>query len=165
MSVIGLVVIVALLQAPPSRADVNLAYTCDTEASRTLVDSLARDAAGSKLDCAASAEHNAVLERFVEVARSGKGRMVLAKTCQTVEGDPLMRYLVVDNGEVRLATDSRADAHGPKQVCSARASSVEIGFFDATNPGPEGPRFVTDLKAAPAGTAYVLRVMPQAWDF
>jgi hypothetical protein len=170
-----LVALLATAQAPmgapqtPGRADASLAYTCDTEAARTLVDALARDASVSKVDCVPApdevAARNELLARFVEVARSGKGRMAVAKTCATVEGDPLVRYLVADNGEVRLATDSRADRFGPKQVCSARAASVEIGFLDAKNPGPDGPRFVTDLAAAPPGTAYVLRVMPQAWDF
>jgi hypothetical protein len=158
-----------VLLALPVPAQSPYAYTCDSEAALTLADSLAKDAAVEQLDCAATGERlaaqNRVLERFAAVAASRQGAMRLRKVCPTVEGDPIVHYLVVADGEVLFVTDSRADRFGPKRVCGARVASVELGYLVEQEGLEGGPRFVRGVAGAPEGARFILRCAPHDWDF
>lgn len=170
-----LLLALAVAQAPVGAPAVrekkpaNTAYLCDTDAARALVGDLARDASVAEVGCAVSGDelraHNELLARFVEVARSGEGSLRLKKTCSTIEGDPIVRYLVVENGSITLATDSTADKFGPQQACRAGVEQVDLGYLDAKTADASGMRFLQVTPDAPADATYVIRCYPQEWDF
>ncbi len=170
-----LLIALAVAQAPVGAPSVrekkpaNTAYLCDTDAARALVGDLAGDASVVEVGCAASGDElrarNELLARFVEVARSGSGTFRLKKTCTTIEGDPIVRYLVVDDGSITLATDSTADKFGPKQVCRAGVDQVELGYFDPKTADASGPRYFQVTPDSPADATYLIRCYPQEWDF
>ena len=154
--------------AEPRAADPAPTYSCDTEEIRALARELSQDASVAEVGCAESAEqtreHNDLLKRFVRVAQLREGSLRIEKTCSTVEGDPIVQYLIAEGGAVTLVTDSTADRYGPRQVCRARIESVELGYLDEQE-GDGGPRFVPVAGNARADRQYVVRCLPQEWYF
>ena len=170
MSMTILLCILALVVAPQTpapaadRAPLDTTYTCDTDRAKALARALAADASVVEVGCQAPADgvaaRNAMLAKLVDAARSRTGAVSLRKTCTTIEGDPIVHYLTVVDGEITLVTDSTADRFGPRQVCAARVARVELGWIDEARAS-----FVAGVEGAPAGARYVVRCLPQDWTF
>ena len=159
--------LVWLPQTPAPARDqpaLDTTYACDTDRARALVVAFAGDAGVVEVGCQAPSDgvgaRNAQLAALVDAARSRAGAVRLRKTCNTIEGDPIVHYLTAVEGEITLVTDSRGDRFGPKQVCSARVARVELGYVDEAS-----GRFVPGAEGAPDGTRLVVRCMPQDWTF
>jgi hypothetical protein len=139
------------------------AYECNAQQIQALADELAGDASAGKTACsvpdARLAEHNDLIRRFVEVASAGKGAFSVQKTCLTVEGDPILKYIVTRDGELLLVTDSRRDTHGPRDVCAGRVDRVELGYLAPDAEG--GSRFVALGPGASPEGPLVVRCLPQ----
>jgi hypothetical protein len=171
MTILTTLCIAALVWLPQTpkpgkdRPAADTAYTCDTDRARSLARDLAADTSVTEVGCQASGDgveaHNKLLEAFLFSTATGRmGALRLRKTCSTVEGDPIVHYLMLVDGEITLVTDSTADRFGPKQVCSARVARVEIGHVDETT-----GQFVSGIDRVPPGKPCVLRCLPQDWTF
>jgi hypothetical protein len=85
--------------------------------------------------------NNAIRLSLWRAAETASGTVKAKKTVSTTEGDPVVYYLVVNDGVIESVRDYREDEFGPPgpRVLRDRVDRLHIGYFDSEKRFRHGP--------------------------
>jgi len=114
-----------------------------SEEERRLRDELEEDTSILKMDCvpfsalearnakelAARSLNNRIRLALYDAARSGMGVVKAQRRCGTDEGDPVVSYMIVEQGKIKFVDDYSRDSFSSRRVYAKTCDKLVLGLF------------------------------------